>query len=220
MRFVNVNVTAFDAAKHSGLAVIADARVGARAAARRAAGVARRRRVGAPRSGGGDRLGGGGAAPGLGCAGARGGLHRKPRSSARSTMRPASRAWSCAPRARRPAICTSSGARATRRQGLPRRVRLLVHGVRDPGRDRGQARRAGARGVRVHRRRLVSDAARRARDRRRRANPDRDRAGRQPRLCVDRRAVAFDRIARVRDALPERRQRLAPARRRRRDRAG
>ena len=57
-----------------------------------------------------------------------------------------------------------------RRQGLPRRVRLLVHGLRDPGRDGGQARRARARRLRARRRRLVSDDARRAGDRGRRGH--------------------------------------------------
>ena len=47
-----------------------------------------------------------------------------------------------------------------RRQGLPRRVRLLVHGLRDPRRDGRQARRARARGLRPRRRRLLPDAAR------------------------------------------------------------
>ena len=50
-----------------------------------------------------------------------------------------------------------------RRQGLPRRVRLLVHGLRDPGRHGRQARRARPRGVRDGRRRLLADAPRRAR---------------------------------------------------------
>ena len=58
-------------------------------------------------------------------------------------------------------------------------------------------------------RRLVPDAAGRARDRGGAAGPDRDRARRQPRLRVDRRAVAVGRLGRVRDALPVRRERLA-----------
>ena len=45
-----------------------------------------------------------------------------------------------------------------RRQGLPRRVRLLVHGLRDPGRHGRQAGGARARGLRVHRRRFLPHA--------------------------------------------------------------
>ena len=89
----------------------------------------------------------------------------RPASSARSTTPPARPAWSSAPPARRPATCTSCGARATRGQGLPRRVRLLVHGLRDPRRDGRQARRARARRLRARRRRLVPDDARRSRHR-------------------------------------------------------
>ena len=89
-----------------------------------------------------------------------------------------------------------------RPEGLPRRVRLLVHGLRDPRRDRRQARRARARGLRDGRRRLVPDAAGRARDRGRRGHQDRRRARRRT-TATRRSARSRARSARrLRHALP------------------
>ena len=168
VRFVNINVARFDAAKHGALPLVADARVALEALrealpagacragweiaraeeaewwpARSPAAVAPPEPGAPPAPGGGDRRG-----------------QRRGRRARRRRLR---RRLDC------PATCTSSGARATRRQGLPRRVRLLVHGLRDPGRDGRQARGARARGVRAGRRRLLPDGAGRARDRGRRS---------------------------------------------------
>ena len=152
--------------KHSGLPLVADARVAldalreALAGHRADAGLERARRRG------GGRLGRRGRAP------------RRGRATARTPL-PAQAAVIgavndaagetgvvvCAAGldARRPAQAVARP--RPRGQGLPRRVRLLVHGLRDPGRHGRQARRARARGLRPGRRRLVPDAAGRARHR-------------------------------------------------------
>ena len=160
VRFVNVNVAAFDAGKHAGLPLVADARVALdRSCARRSPGwrvtpawaAARRRGIG--------RLG------------------RRGRSRARSRRRPtppsqaaiigaindaAGRpASSSAPPARRPATCTSCGVRAIPTgKGYHVEYGYSCMGYEIPGGIGRQARRARARGVRVGRRRLLPDAAR------------------------------------------------------------
>ena len=186
VRFVNVNVAAFDAAKHSGLAVVADARE-ALAALREPlagyrAGAAWERRAGeeaaefaaeverlvAPRD---DALPHQAAV--IGAVNDAAGETGVVVCAAGSMPGDLHKLW----RARDPP------------QGLPRRVRLLVHGLRDPGRDGRQARRARARGVRDGRRRLLPDGAGRPGHRGRRGHQDRGRAGGQPRLRLDRRAL-------------------------------
>ena len=170
VRFVNVNVAAFDAAKHSGLPLVADARVGARRAARGARRPARRRRRGSARAGEEAR---GWAAEVAPARARRGDAARCPRQAAIiGAVNDAAGETGvvvCAAGlgARRPAQALARA--RPRGQGLPRRVRLLVHGLRDPGRHGRQARRARARGLRARRRRLVPDAAGRARHRGRRA---------------------------------------------------
>ena len=198
VRFVNVNVAGFDAAKHSGLAVVADARLALEALLGRAGRPPRRCRVVRSRGRGVRRVGPRGRAA----------RHRRPRAAAqpgrgdrrRQRRRRARRRRRVRGRldARRPAQAVA-GARP---EGLPRRVRLLVHGLRDPGRHGRQARRARARGVRDDRRRLVPDAPGRAGDRGGRGHQDRRRARAEPRLRVDRRALALDRLGRVRHPLP------------------
>ena len=92
-----------------------------------------------------------------------------------------------------------------------------MHGLRDPRRHGRQARRARPRGVRDGRRRLLPDAPGRAGDRGRGGDQARDRARPEPRLRVDRRALALGRRRRLRDALPRRATTALPldARRRR-----
>ena len=93
-----------------------------------------------------------------------------------------------------------------RPQGLPRRVRLLLHGLRDrrrPGHQDGRARRRrGPRRRRDGRRRLLPDDV--PGDRHRRAGGRQaDRGARaEPRLRLDRRPVRVARVAAVRHALP------------------
>jgi hypothetical protein len=83
--------------------------------------------------------------------------------------------------------------RPHRPEGLPPRVRLLLHGVRDPGRDRDQAGGARARGGGVRRRRQLPDDELRDRHRRGRGPGLHDRAGRQRGLPVDPRPAAVGR---------------------------
>ena len=111
VRFVNVNVASFDAAKHSGAAAGRRRARGARRAARGAGRLARRRGLEHPRH----RRGAGLRRGGRPARGAARGRDAPPggASSARSTTRRGRPASSCAPRARPRATCTSSGARAT-----------------------------------------------------------------------------------------------------------
>ena len=107
----------------------------------------------------------------------------------------ASAMWSSARPARCRATCTSCGARDPDRKGYHVEYGYSCMGYEIPGGDRSEDGRSLARGLRHGRRRLISDAARRARHGGRRASPDRRRAGRQPRLRVDRGAVAIGRLA-------------------------
>ena len=75
------------------------------------------------------------------------------------------------------------------REGLPRRVRLLVHGLRDRRRPRREARGARPRGVRHGRRRLLPDDGPGARHRRPGGREAHRRARPEPRLRLHRRAV-------------------------------
>ena len=134
-----------------------------------------------------------------------GGGHR--RRQRRRRARPAS---SCARRARCPATCTSSGARATRGKGYHVEYGYSCMGYEIPG-GMGVKLAAPEREVFV----LVGDGSYlmlpgRAGDRGRRGHHDRRRARRQPRLRVDRRAVALGRLGRLRHPLPARGERRAP----------
>jgi 3D-(3,5/4)-trihydroxycyclohexane-1,2-dione acylhydrolase (decyclizing) len=117
VRFVNLNVTGFDAAKHSGLPLVADARVALDAlrdalAGHRADASWERRAGEAATAWAAEGWGRGSARPGRATAPGR---RPRRRSSAPSTTRPARPAWWSAPPARPPATCTSSGAPATPR---------------------------------------------------------------------------------------------------------
>ena len=96
-------------------------------------------------------------------------------------------------------------------QGLPRRVRLLVHGLRDRRRPRRPPRRPRPRGRGHGRRRVVPDAQLGDRDRGGRGPEADDRGPRQPRLPVHPRPAALGRGARLRQraALPRSGQRTA-----------
>ena len=87
--------------------------------------------------------------------------------------------------ARRPAQAVAQH----RPEGLPRRVRLLLHGLRDRRRHRGQAGRAGPGGLRAGRRRFLSDAAERTGHRGGRGRQAGRGAGRQPGFRLDRPAL-------------------------------
>ena len=112
--------------------------------------------------------------------------------------------WSCAAgsHAGRPAQAVAH----PRPQGLPRRVRLLLHGLRDrrrPRRQDGRARRRrGPRRRRDGRRRLLPDDVAGARHRRP-GGRQADRGPRaEPRLRLHRRALGVARVAAVRHPLP------------------
>ena len=113
VRFVNLNVAPVDAAKHAGVPLLADARVGLEglrdALEGWSADAAHTERARAPRRGvGRDGRGRVHARPRRRC-------RRRARCSASSTASAARATSSCAPRAACPATCTSCGARATRR---------------------------------------------------------------------------------------------------------
>ena len=104
--------------------------------------------------------------------------------------------------------------RAEDPQAVPRRVRLLLHGLRDRRRARHQDGRARARGVLAGRRRLLPDdgAGDRHRGVRGHQADHRDRA--EPRVLLDRVAVGVARVATVRHLVPLPQRRDRPARRR------
>ena len=121
-------------------------------------------------------------------------------------------------------------------QGLPRRVRLLLHGLRGGRRARGQDGRSQPRCVRHGGRRLLSDDGHRTGDRRARGHQGHRGAGAEPRLRVDRIVVGGAGLPAIRHRLPlpqrrrsarrrqatrrPRRQRGQPGRRRRQSRDG
>ena len=155
VRFVNINVAGFDAAKHSGLGIVADARLALDALRDALAGhrvdEAWSARAAEESAAWGEevaRLVSAGHAPlpsqaeVIGAVNAAAAAHDVVVCAAGSMPGDLHKLW----RARDP-------------KELPRRVRLLVHGLRDPGRHGRQARRARARGVRDDRRRVVPDAA-------------------------------------------------------------
>ena len=162
VRFVNLNVAPVDAHKQSALALVADARAGLEALHEALEGFsadgehtrrATRARARVGRHGRGRLHGRPRPAP-LPVRGAR---RRQPR------QRPARRRrLRRGQHARRPAQALAHA----RPEGLPRRVRLLVHGLRDRRRAGREDGRPGARGVRDGRRRLLPDDGPGARDRR------------------------------------------------------
>jgi hypothetical protein len=87
-------------------------------------------------------------------------------------------------------------------EAVPRRVRVLVHGVRDRRRPGSQAGRPRARGVRAGRRRVLPDDGDRDRHRGGRAHQAEHRPGAKPRLRLHRRAVGAAGLAAVRHRLP------------------
>ena len=82
--------------------------------------------------------------------------------------------------------------------GLPRRVRLLLHGLRDRRRARRTDGLPGPRRLRDGRRRLLPDDGHRAGDRRPGGDQGHRRAGPEPRLRLDRRALRVARLAALR----------------------
>ena len=100
-----------------------------------------------------------------------------------------------------------------RPQGLPCRVRLFVHGLRDRGRHGRQDGGSGPQRVHHGRRRLLPDARPGAGHRRPGADPADRRAHPEPRLPVDRGPIRISRRPAIRDALPlSRRVRSTPGR--------
>ena len=85
-----------------------------------------------------------------------------------------------------------------RPEGLPRRVRLLLHGLRDRRRPRRPDGRPGPRGLRHGRRRLLPDDGAGAGDRGPGGRQAHRRAGAEPRLRLHRRPLRGGRLAAVR----------------------
>ena len=212
VRFVNLNVTEFDAAKQSGLPLVCDARLGLERCARpaeapRATGLDRRQR-GRRRSRAGRRGGRGSeaSAPSRRTAAAEPGRgHRRDQRRGRRDG---------------VVVCAAGSAPGDLHKLWRARDPKSYHveygyscmGYEIPGAI-GVKLAAPDRDVFVHgRRRLLPDAPGRARDRGGREHQDRGRAGGQPRLRVDRRAVALARLGRLRHPLPA--QGGAPAARR------
>ncbi len=210
VRFVNLNVASLDAFKLSAVPLVADARLGLealtagldgpprrrhlRAGLHRAQGpVERRRRRGLPPRPP--------AAPGA---------DRDPRRAQRARRagrrgRPGGREH-----ARRPADALARAGP----EAVPRRVRLLLHGLRDRRRARREDGRPGTRGLRPRRRRVVPDDGPGDRHRGLRGHQAgaRDRA--EPRVLLDRLALGVPRVAAVRHLLPLPQHRVRPAQRR------
>ena len=168
VRFASVNVNPRDADRLGATGIVADAQAGAGRAGRRRGprGHPRARRLAGPRRAGERRVGRGprrrigpgpAVRPGAGGPG-RGHHHRArphpgPGHRGPAGAGPARRRGDR--RRRRPARRPAQGLGRDRRPPLPPGVRLLLHGLRDPGRARGAAgrRRAGRAGRLVPRRR-------------------------------------------------------------------
>ena len=154
VRFVNLNVAAFDAGKHAGVALVADARAGLEALTEAHGRLPGRRRR-TPRGSSeldaswrqvvDQRL-----PPGPPAAA---GPDRDPRRAERVHGRAGRGGAGGREHARRPADAVAG----PRPQAVPRRVRLLVHGLRDRRRPGRQAGRPGPRGLRAGRRRVLPD---------------------------------------------------------------
>ncbi len=211
VRFVNVNVASFDAAQARRHRARRRRARHARAAGRAPRRLGGRRRL--PRRGGT-------AQPGVGRRG-RASLRARPRAAAGAERgdRRRQRRVRADGRARlrrgRHAGRPPQAVAHARPEGLPRRVRLLVHGLRDRRRPRRQAGRTGAGRLRARRRRLLPDALQRDRDLDPGGPEADDRARGQPRLQLDRLALTVARHRRLRDALPLSPERQAPRRQRR-----
>ena len=211
VRFVNVNIADFDAAKHAGVALVGDARATLERLTELLVGWsvddAYREQAARLNEEWDEEVVAALRARPRPAARAERGARRGQRRLGADRRRRLRRGRD----ARRPAQALAHA----RPEGLPRRVRLLVHGLRDRRRARRQAGRAGAGGLRPRRRRLLPDALERARHRGPgRAEAD-DRARRQPRLQLDRLALALARHRRLRHALPLPAERLARSRQRR-----
>ena len=218
VRFVNLNVARFDAGKHAGLSVVADAREALDRADRRPRRVCRRRRL--PR------------APGRAVAewdaAVEAAYHPAPRSPTASptgllTQGQVLGAVNELTDPRDVVLCAAGSMpgdlhklwRVRDRKALPRRVRLLLHGLRGAGVDRHPARRRDPRRLRHGRRRRLPHDADRARHRGAGAGQGDRRARAEPRLPLDRLAVGVARLAALRHELPLPRRGVRAARRRR-----
>ncbi len=210
VRFVNVNVAAFDSVKHAGVAVTADARETLAALTEALCGYAHGRGLPAARRRAGRGLG----------SHRRGRLPPRPLAAARAVRgdRRGQRRLRAPRRGRlRGRLDAGRPAQAVahpRPEGLPRRIRLLVHGLRDRRRARGQAGRARPRRVRAGRRRLLPDDGPGAGHRRPGADQADRGAGAEPRIRLDRAAVRVGRRPAVRHRLPVPLRRRAARRRR------
>ena len=185
VRFVNINVASFDAAKHGGIMVQADrARHSWHSPTRSPAGrwTRRYREEATQRAHEWDEVVG--QAYALGTRPAPGPVrgHRRGQRSC----------WSARCRGVRRGLVARRSAQVVadaRPQGLPCRVRLFVHGLRDRGRHGRQDGGSGPQRVHHGRRRLLPDARPGAGHRRPGADPADRRAHPEPRLPVDRSAV-------------------------------
>ena len=197
VRFVNINVAPIDAVKHSGLAVQADAREALTALTGLLDGfrvdeayAARYTELDAAwDADGGEGVRGGGA--GAGSAHPELG-HR----SGQRAVRPDRRGRL---RGRLDAGRSAQAVADPGPEGLPRRVRLLLHGLRGRRRSRRAAGLPGPGRVRDGRRRLVPDDGHRARHRGAGGHQDHHGAGAEPRLRLHRLAVGVPGLAAVRD---------------------
>ena len=210
VRFVNVNITAFDAGKHHGLALVGDARAtldewlplmqGWQTSAGYQARVAREKIDWEAEV---DRVYAASGQPVMSQAEVVGILNDCTRPSRRHRQR-----------GRQPAGRPAQAVARARSEAVPPGIRLLVHGIRGGGRPRGQAGGPGPRRLRPGRRRVLSDdgpgdrhvhPGRRAPDRR---------GVRQPGLREHRRAVASGGLRGLPDPLSPPGQPDRPARRR------
>ncbi len=169
VRFVNINVARFDAGKHAGLVGRRRRPRGAHRADRRPRRVCRRRRLPvAPGRAVGrvGRLGRGGLPPGRRGHRQAGRRAAHPGPGARRRQRADRPARRRALRGRLDARRPPQAVAGARPQGVPRRVRLLLHGLRGAGVARHPARRRVARRLRDGRRRRLPHDADRARHRR------------------------------------------------------
>ena len=214
VRFVNLNVAAFDAAKHAGVAGGRRRPGGARGA--------RRRRWPAGRSTPTYRRQRRPAGRRVGRRGRARVPRRRPRPAARPDRGPRrgqrgvrrrGTSWSARP-ARCPATCTSCGGPGTRK-GYHVEYGYSCMGYEIAGGLGVRAGRPGPGGLRPGRRRLVPDDGPGDRHRGPGGRQAHRRAGAEPRLRLHRRAVRVARLAAVRHPLPLPRRRHRPARRRR-----
>ena len=217
VRFVNVNVARFDAGKQSGLAVVADAREALTALTAALDGYAvdaayRERQAALWAEWDEEVEAAYHPSPEVTDALADGLLTQSQVLGAVNELqRPARRG---ALRRRLDAGRPAQAVAGARPQGLPRRVRLLLHGLRGAGVDRHPPRRPRPRRLRHGRRRRLPHDAHRARHSGAGAGQGRRRARAEPRVPLDRLAVGVAGLPAVRHALPLPRRAEPPARRR------